>query len=306
MFNALCYCCFPRLTLKHLLKRRALPDLARPRTVTEKYVWRLIFDRNPVFTVFCDKLATKEWMAENFPSVGVARVLWIGDDILDAPEHMLAGPGYLKSNNSTATNLKLGAQPVDRTRLRRLTQGWLKKDLYRKGGEWGYRDIPPKLFIEEDLSTDTGATMVEYSVYVFSGTVSHVSVMTSHKTSEVSFTRFFEDGRRMEIRRLLKKKYRLLPDDFRSPVPLDRLCETAKAICRQVDHLRVDFLWNGKALYLTELVTYPMAGFIRYDDQALMKDMSARWNLEDSYFFRVEQTGWRRHAQRWFRSHWRL
>lgn len=295
----------PKLTLRHLRKRGKLPDLAHPHTLTEKYVWRLIFDRNPLFTVFCDKLATKRWIDAHVPGVRYADVLWTGDSIREAPKPLLRAAAYLKSNNSTNTNLKLSTNTLDEAGLHRLTQKWLEKDLYRLRGEWGYADITPVLFIEKDLATDADAETVEYSVYVFCGEISHVSVMTDHKSRDVRFARFREDGERMEIRRVLRKEYKLLAEDFHSPLAFDVLSRTAKAICEGIDHLRVDFLWNGEDLFLTEIVTYPVAGFVRYDDEALMNEMSGRWDLHESHFFKLEQTGWRKRARDWFEENWR-
>ena len=45
------------------------PRLLRPRRFTEKMQWRKLFDLDPIYTVFCDKVATREFVAGRIESM---------------------------------------------------------------------------------------------------------------------------------------------------------------------------------------------------------------------------------------------
>jgi hypothetical protein len=56
------------------------PRLLRPGRFTEKMQWRKLFDLDPIYTVFCDKVATREFVAQRIGSDALVPLLWLGRD----------------------------------------------------------------------------------------------------------------------------------------------------------------------------------------------------------------------------------
>jgi hypothetical protein len=291
--------CHPVLLVKFIVRKGYFPNVAVPRTLAEKYLWRKVVDRNPLFVIFSDKLLTKRHMAERFPDIACAQVLWSGDDIRQAPRELLVQrPGFLKANHTSGHNFRLPVQ-IDLADLHAVTQRLLRKRRHRKHGEWAYRPVVPRLFIEEDLSGDEGVT--DFTVYVFGETVSHFAVMRNHKSKHVQFARFDSSGRRLAIANLLKResKQPLLPEDYQLPVAAEQICGAALRIAGGADHLRVDLLWNGQKLYLSEITVYSVGGFVDYADRDLIATMGESWTLRRSWLFAQPQKAWRRRYARW-------
>jgi hypothetical protein len=69
----------PRLHGKFLRRMRRVPDVALPRDYTDRMLWRKLFDRNPLFVTFADKLATKDWVAARCPDLPMPATLWAGE-----------------------------------------------------------------------------------------------------------------------------------------------------------------------------------------------------------------------------------
>jgi len=59
-----------------------LPNLSRPSTKHEKFLWRKIFDRNPMYRLISDKLLVRSFIKARCPDLDVAEIIWIGS----APE----------------------------------------------------------------------------------------------------------------------------------------------------------------------------------------------------------------------------
>ena len=77
-----------------------VPDLARPRTYPELMLWRKIFDRNPLFVTFTDKLAAKDYIRSRAPELPTPKTLWAGDAAVDIPPEILSGDVIVKTNNA--------------------------------------------------------------------------------------------------------------------------------------------------------------------------------------------------------------
>ena len=54
------------------------PNIAFPSRYHDKMLWRKIFDHNPLFVTFCDKLATKEYVRARAPGIRMPATLWVG------------------------------------------------------------------------------------------------------------------------------------------------------------------------------------------------------------------------------------
>lgn len=302
----------PWLFVQYLVELKSFPRVAIPRSINEKYFWRKIVDRNPAFVPLSDKIATKSYMNERFPSVKYAAVLWQGRDIRKAPPELLNKAGYLKANHGSGLNYKLGDRPVDINALHNLTQKWLAERYYGRHGEWGYKDVKPTLLIEEDVAEPAASnSLIDITIYAFGSDVSHIAVMLNHKTDFIQIARYDQNGKRLAvpkpgtpgknpaIRSVENPAVSALPAEFTLPPGIDELTETARAICSGFDHLRVDFLWNGANYFLTEITIYSMAGYIVYSDMELRRRMADYWDLRQSWLLTTPQRGWRKYYAGW-------
>lgn len=294
----------PRLIIQYWRNLHRLPDVAVPRDVNEKMLWRKIFDRNPDFAEFSDKLRAKEYVRQLVPDIALSPVLWSGTSLHDLPDDLTGQSCFLKANHSSGMNIELDGKPMDRLQLVKFTRNWLAHRHDRVHGEWGYRDVEPKFFVEADISAGQTAELVDLIVYVFSNTVTLIVATTGEKTARARVALFGADGRRLDAMPVSHRDRETavpLPDDFELPVNAVNLGRHALTIANGNDHLRVDFMWNGETLYFCEVTVYPGGGYRSYSDSRIVRLMGQNWNLADSWFLRASQGGWRRHYAAWLR-----
>jgi hypothetical protein len=201
----------------------------------------------------------------------------------------------------------LGDEPVDMDRLQAISRGWLggqhhsKPAKWKYRGQWGYKDVKRTLFIEEDLGVESDGPLADFSVYVFGKKVTDFSVMFDHKTKHVKYARFSPSGRRSQFESTTAK-FSPLPRDYELPVSPKNICDTAKRIAVDRDHLRIDLMWNGSQLYFGEITVYPHAGFLDNPNKALLDEMAESWDLRRSWFLTEPQTGWRGLYANWLKQ----
>ena len=159
----------PRTYLRTARRSRHWPDPARPIADTDKFLWRKIFDHNPLFTVFCDKLAAKDYALSACPELKTPEVLWIGDDPDDIPAAVLSRDVVIKANHGSRWNIMVRDGKVDREALRAKARSWLGRRYGRAFCEWGYRNARRCLFVERMLLDGGRPVRLEYKFHVLGG-----------------------------------------------------------------------------------------------------------------------------------------
>ena len=87
----------------HHMGRR--PRLFRPRRFSEKMQWRKLFDLDPIYAVFSDKVATREYVAQRVGSDAVVPMLWLGNDPAALPLETLRPPYIIKCSHGSGWNI---------------------------------------------------------------------------------------------------------------------------------------------------------------------------------------------------------
>jgi hypothetical protein len=273
---------------------RHLPDIANPQRYSERMLWRKLVDHNPLFVLFADKLATKEYLQRRCPELALPRTLWIGRDTDEIPDAVLAGDVFVKANHGCGFHWRIRGGHCDRAALRQVSRRWLAAVHGRTFGEWAYSQVEPKLFVEEAIG-DAETDLVEFNIRASNGRAILGSVLGRCKLPDqwlVSLdvagaptrgTRDAEDG-----------PIALLPPGLEIREPYLRAVRLAERISVGVDYVRVDFMWNGSELFGGEITTYPAAGLKDPANASVAALIGDGWDLRHTHFLNAPQSGWKR------------
>lgn len=173
--NCIVYVRHPRM-VRHF--QRAVgywPDVCRPRTKNEKFLWRKIFDRNPMYRLVSDKLAVRAFVKARCPDLAMSDIVWIGTSFDQAPN---LRPGVIiKTNNGSSRNIVISDGPINRSEINRQIAAWLNCPYGIPEGEWNYRSIQPYAFVEKSVSsTQNDPSFLEISCHVLMGKCAFVTV----------------------------------------------------------------------------------------------------------------------------------
>lgn len=162
-----CYLTYPRQMLIFRREMGYWPDPALPRTSNEKYTWRKVFDRNPLFTKASDKLLAIKLARHLCPEVQVPETLWTGNRAEDIPDELLSGSVVVKTNHGSGWNYLVHEGKHDRKVLNKQVNEWMDRRFGRHHAEWGYYGVDAKLFVEEMMLEPDGQSLVnEYKSYI--------------------------------------------------------------------------------------------------------------------------------------------
>ena len=154
LFNAInlfIFARYPSLVKKFRKRIGYFPNIAAPEKFHEMIFWRKIFDRNPLFITFCDKLATKAFIKARIPEADILETLWIGTDLASIPRQLRCMDVVLKANHGSGFNHFGVLDEENFGNLQAMTRKWLRTNYGRDKVEWAYSRVPRTLFLERRL-----------------------------------------------------------------------------------------------------------------------------------------------------------
>lgn len=268
-----------------------LPQLVPPVRHNDKFFWRKMFDHNPMFEVYCNKLACKEWVRERCPDLLIPATLWQGASARDIPDDLLMQPAFIKANNGSSYNIRLDGKAVDRKSIEARFSRWLARPYGQGNAEWGYRNVPRNVFVEQIVTAEDGTAPVNLNVYSAGGKPAVVVCITGWKDQPRRGSSFNLDGSRT---REQPADLDLLPQNWRPPRGFDKAIEYSRVLVRNTDQVRSDFLCLDDKVWFSEMSPYPLSGLGSFAALSEEQLYHGAWDLTQSWFLRTKHRGWTR------------
>lgn len=274
------------------LPQGRLPRTGDPRAGDDKFIWRKVFDRDPMLVRLVDKVAVKDWVAEAVPDLAVPRLLWAGTDPAAMPDAVLAGPVAVKANHGCGTNLFFPTGVTDRTALEAEARRWLAARHGTRRMEWAYSGVTPQILVEELLCADRPEALQELKFYTFGPRIERlVQIVDRFGTMQAARYNVDAEGRLIDQPVPAEVSPRLWTGGL--PASRQRAEALARHIGAMFDHMRVDLLTDGTTVWLGEMTVYNLAGRFSGTGPDPRAQMSRAWDLRRSAMLRAPPKGWR-------------
>lgn len=280
-----------RAVAKFYLFTRRLPRLCPPTHAHDKYLWRKIFDHNPLFQTFCDKLACKEWVKKKYPNINVPPTIWQGDSVDVLPEQLLCQRVFVKVSNGSGYNMLIEPPCIDRELVENRFRRWLARPYGQDKSEWGYKDVPRKVFVETVIADDDGSPPIMTNVYTCEGEPKAVFCIVGMKGSPRKAAFFDPSGERLDYKH---DAFEDLPASWRPPIVFREAVSIAKVLAEGTDQIRCDFMCTQDKVWFSEMTPYTLSGLHPFSSPEEEKQLFGDWHLQKSWFLSTPQRGWRR------------
>lgn len=282
-----------------------MPNVAFPSKYHELMLWRKIFDHNPLFAIFSDKLAAKEYVADMIPEAKVPKTLWVGEDIRELPKDLRMSDAVLKANHGSGFNYFGALGSIDDKTLYAMTRKWLRKNHGKKQMEWAYFNVRPRLFLEQRLRPSADRQLVDLFIRCSNGIPILASAAINNKTPQQRSGYFNLNGSRENRLNSVFSEDKQLPTDFLLPESFARAIEYAKRLSIGVDYARYDFLSVDNDIYPGEITVYPGAGLSKASPSGLDKIVMDHWDISSCWFLKQPWRGWKGEYADALRGHFR-
>ncbi len=252
------------------------PNILQPSTFNEKIQSRKLFDRRPILQIAADKYAVRAFVAARLGETALPVLHHVTADPEDLPFAALPDRYVVKATHGSGwIHIVKDRADADEALIRRLCRSWLDQNFYEQTLEWAYRDIPPRILVEEFLDNGAGEPAEDYKLFTFNGRVEYIQVdvgrFTDHRKS------FFDrDWRPVALRQECEN----FPGLIARPGNLAALIEAAETLAAGIDFVRVDLYSVQDRIYFGELTMTPGNGYFRFEPASFDESFGRLWRME--------------------------
>jgi hypothetical protein len=143
------------LKLQYRIKIGRNLSLDNPKRYTEKLQWYKLYYRDPLMTQCADKYAVRDYIKSKGLSHINKKLYGVFDNADEINFDDLPKAFVMKTTNGSGTNLfckDKSTFPIEKAKKTLTT--WLARDVFSSGREWAYKNIEPKIVVEELLEDE--------------------------------------------------------------------------------------------------------------------------------------------------------
>jgi hypothetical protein len=242
---------------------RYWPHFKNPRSFSEKVWNRMLFDRNPLWTMLSDKLLVRGYVASKVGSEYLIPLLWSGDNPEEIPFDKLPLKFVVKTNHGCGYNIIVKDKTqLDQRNTTLQLEKWLHENYCQEhlaGMEWSYKNIIPTIIVESFLE-DSGSVPVDYKFFCFSGRVEFFKI--DFGRFEDHSEKFFD--RDLNPLDLFEKGLKQYQSKIILPENCEDMVRVAESLAVNLDFIRVDLYNVSSRIYFGELTCYPGGGIVQW------------------------------------------
>lgn len=230
-----------------------------PTTYNAKIQWIKLYDKNELMPICTDKYSVREFVKKCGCGEILNELYWQGFDAQEIPFDKLPNQFVIKVTHGSGYNIICkNKELLNRTKVIKQLNKWLKEKFMPCYGEWFYGVVRPRIIIEKFLSNDNCTLPVDYKVMCFNGEPRYIAVY-SGRFNKVRRNFYDLDWNHLDVEGGTKnnKEYDLKPDK------LNELLEYARILSKYFNHARVDFYIIDRKIYFGEITFTTGAGFNR-------------------------------------------
>lgn len=262
-----------RFFLRHLRKMRFLPsklyvkyhyeyfsgkklDLDNPVGFNAKIEWYKVYFRPKLLTQLADKFSVRAYVEDKIGAEYLNELFAVYDNPEQINYDSLPNSFIMKANHTNGHNIIVkDKNKLNKSKTEKKFKKWLKKNqYYRRGQEWAYKNIKPKLVIEKFLKEDGKESLVDYKFYCFNGVPKFIDIHIDREEDHKQGC-FDLDFNLLPFGK--SKSYKSISEGIEKPSNLKEMVKLAKLLSENLPFVRVDFYSvNGKTIF-GELTFYP-------------------------------------------------
>lgn len=234
-------------------------NLDNPKTFNEKMQWLKLYNRQPVYTTLVDKYAVKDYVARAIGKEHVISTIGVWDSAAEIDYSKLPNKFVMKCTHDSGCvvickdkNFFNIAEAVSRLDSRK------RKNFYYGGREWPYKNVRPRIIVEEYIQSDLCDDLRDYKLFCFNGKA---------KFFKVDFDRFVDHhANYYDIKGNILDfgEASFPPKTDRNivlPSTIDLMIEYAERLSENIPFVRVDFYDVNGNVYFGEMTFFPASGF---------------------------------------------
>jgi len=239
-------------------------DLINPMTFDEKLWWLKLNNRDPLTTKCTDKYLVRDYVRE----VGLDHILiplyGVYNNFEEIDFSKLPERCFIKCNHTSGCNAAYFKNLFfDYDYFRRRFSYVLKHNHYTLSREWNYKNIKPKIIVEENISKQDDISLPDYRFLCFKGEpkLLMIDINTCKKDGTIGNARRNLYDMDFNLINFTFSKPHFSPNLINKPINFYKMIEYAKILCKEFPFCRIDLYNVNGQIYFGEITFYHAGGY---------------------------------------------
>lgn len=233
-------------------------NLKNPQTFNEKLQWLKLYNRNPAYTMLVDKYEVKKYIEETIGKEYVIPTLGIYSSFDEIDFDKLPNQFVIKcTHDSGGVVVCKDKTKLDINAARKKINKSLKNNFFYIGREWPYKNVKPRIIIEQYLDDHKNEDLNDYKFMCFNGKVKCSFVCSGRRSEDGLKVTFFDlDWHKMPFER----HYPYSKKEIEQPKNYRKMIELSEKIAKDLPFARIDFYEVESKVYFGEITFFPGNG----------------------------------------------
>lgn len=251
------------IKLQYKIKLGRKLNLKNLQRYSEKLQWYKLNYRVPLMTQCVDKYGVREYIKSKGLNHILNKLYAVYDSVNEINLEQLPNKFVMKTTNGSGTNILCkNKNTICINDIKKSLRSWINRDYFASGREWAYKDVTPRIVVEEYLEDKKNPFqgINDYKFICFNGQAKYIILdvdrQSDHKRNIYDINWNFID---------VNTDHPNLGDCVPKPEGLDKMLKVVKILAQDFPCVRVDLYWVNKRVYFGELTFYPWTGYVQFE-----------------------------------------
>ncbi|AOZ97019.1 ATP-grasp fold amidoligase family protein [Butyrivibrio hungatei] len=238
------------------------PDLNNPETYNEKLQWMKMYDRNPYYCNLVDKYKAREIAGKIIGEEYLVPSYGVWDKFDDIDFDSLPEKFVIKcTHDSGGIVICQDKKDFDKKEAKKRITNSLRLNYFWIGREWPYKNLSPRIIVEQYLEDTKHNEVRDYKFFCFDGRPKLMYIATNRQGKSETYFDFFDmDGNHLDIVNA-HSNAPVIPD---LPCKFEEMKLLAEKLSTGLKHVRIDFYEVNGKVFFGEFTLFHMSGFRRF------------------------------------------
>lgn len=244
------------LRINYLLKFKRLPNLRNPKRYSEKIQIKMISDEMFNYTNYVDKYLVRDYIKEKIGEKYLIKLLGVYDSVNEINFEALPNKFIMKTNHGSGYFIICEDKDnFDKDNCKKYLDRCMKENYYNKCREKQYKNIKRKIICEE-LVGNIEKEFLDVRIFCFNGKPDFIQVDSGFAYGKTTRMHYDLEWNELEF----DMKQPRMKKSLKKPKRLKELIGLAEELCKEFNHVRVDFYLSDNNIYFSELTFTPAGG----------------------------------------------
>lgn len=239
-------------------------DLKNPSTFNEKIQYLKLYNRKQVYTIMADKYLCKEYVGNLIGSKYVVPLVAVFNSTSEINIEELPSKFVIKTTHGCGGMIiQKGNGSIDYSSRFKELEKSLRSNYYNIGREWPYKNIKPRIIVEELLEDPSRDQIIVYKFFCFNGVPFIVQVIQDDKKETETIDYFDMEWNLLD----LKQNFPNSENHLSKPYSFDEMKDIAARLSIGFPFLRVDLYEVNRRIYFSEFTFFSDNGTKRFEPE---------------------------------------